>query len=237
MKILVLGGTHGNEPLGPKLVANLSKNPIPGVDTIIGNSRAVQKNCRFIQKDLNRSFPGDVKSPIYEERRAAQIAKICQEYDLVLDFHNTLTSENDCVFVGESANPLLKKVANYLDLKRVIVADYDCINKYVPRCISLEISVDSKRMSIRLWRKLIADLALLENLPTAKGLNLYRYVATITTEQSNSLSLTKRDLRVFEPLPKDIVLALGAKMPAYPIFIGKNYTKGVYAGILNKIET
>jgi hypothetical protein len=234
MKILVIGGTHGNEPLGPRLVASLTKNPIPGVDAIIGNPRAVRSNGRFVQQDLNRSFPGKARSTIYEERRAAQIMRICQGYDLVLDFHNTLAPNNNCVFIGQQADPLLLGAANFLGLTKVIVADYDCINKYVPRCISLEISVSSPRMTMDTWRTTLQKMAMLDTLPPATGLSFYRYALTVTTEQADQLTLGDRQLTAFKPVPEDIAQDLHVPSPAYAIFVGKNYTKGVYAGLLTK---
>lgn len=234
MRILVLGGTHGNEPLGPRLVADLKKRPIPGVDAIIANPRALRQNTRFTQKDLNRSFPGSATSTMYEERRAWQLLKLCKKYDLVLDFHNTLCSDNDCVFVGQDANPLLLQVASTLQLTRVIVADYDCINKYTPNCISLEISVTSERMDIKLWRDALEVLAQATLLPDARDLTFYRYAMTITTAQRDQLQLDPKRLPVFKPMPRRLAKTLGLPSPAYPIFVGKNYTDGVFAGIVVK---
>jgi hypothetical protein len=235
MKILVIGGTHGNEPLGPQLVASLNKDPIPGVDTLIGNPRAVRRDCRFVEKDLNRSFPGSSSSAIYEERRAAKIRQACRSYDVVLDFHNTLANDNDCVFIGQNAKPQLQQVASYLGLQRVIVADYDCINKYVPTCISLEISVTSRRMSVALWQSALAKLARLQRLPQAKDLRFYRYALTVTTDQAAATALDAQDIGAFQPVPDTIASALGAASPAYGIFVGKNYSEGVYAGLLNEL--
>jgi len=236
MKILIIGGMHGNEPLGPSLIADLKKNPIAGVDTIIGNPRAIKINERFTEQDLNRSFPGNVKSAIYEERRAAKIVEACKGYDLVLDFHNTIPTDNDCSFIGDGANPLLLQVASYLDLKRVIVADYNCINKYVPSCISIEISINSLRMDRVQWHTALQKLAALKTLPAPQGLNFYRYVLTVTNDQCKKLQLDKQDLRVFQEIPLNVATQLNVAPPAYPIFLGKSYSKGVYTGILQKIN-
>lgn len=56
MRILVLGGMHGNERLGIDLVQLLQIKPIAGVDALIANPRAVARNVRFTESDLNRSF-------------------------------------------------------------------------------------------------------------------------------------------------------------------------------------
>src|SRR5205085_1727922 len=108
-KILVLGGMHGDEPLGPKLAATLIKNPLPGVSALVANPAAVAASTRFIDQDLNRSFPGDPSAAGYESRRAAELLTLARGYDLVLDFHNTLCPHNDCCFIGATADPLLPK--------------------------------------------------------------------------------------------------------------------------------
>ncbi|HEU5187108.1 MAG TPA: succinylglutamate desuccinylase/aspartoacylase family protein [Candidatus Saccharimonadales bacterium] len=235
MKILVLGGTHGNEPLGLRLVAELKKRPIADIDAIVANPRAAARNTRGTQADLNRSFPGNSKSDVYEQRRAARLLQRCGRYDLVLDFHNTLCDNNDCVFIGQGANEQLLKVAGLLDLTRVIVADYDCINKYAPNCISLEISVSSHLMSLAFWRQALLRLAKTDELLPAQKLNFYRYALTLTNQQRDEFGLTAEALLPFRPFTQTLAAKLGVPTPAYPIFIGKNYTEGVFAGVLTKL--
>ncbi|HZP55435.1 MAG TPA: succinylglutamate desuccinylase/aspartoacylase family protein, partial [Candidatus Saccharimonadales bacterium] len=121
MKILVIGGIHGNEPLGLELVKLIEAKPIKNVDVVLGNERAIAQNSRFVKQDLNRSFPGNIKSKNYEEKKAAQLLKLCSNYDISLDFHNTYCPENNCSFVGQEANEYLYKVSSYLDLNRIIV--------------------------------------------------------------------------------------------------------------------
>src|SRR3990167_3969563 len=113
MKILVIGGMHGNEPLGIKLVKFINKNPINNVDCLLANKIAIKKNKRFIKYDLNRSFPGIKSSKLYEKMRADEILKLCNNYDFVLDFHNTYCPNNNCTFVGKNAKSGLCKLTSY----------------------------------------------------------------------------------------------------------------------------
>src|SRR5262249_47688228 len=110
---------------------------------------------------------------------------------------------------------------------------YDCINKYVPRCISIEISVDGARMNVDDWREALSNLASLSTLPTASDLTFYRYTATILTDQADELGLKALQLEPFKPIPEAVAKSLGAATPAYPIFVGKNYKVGTYMGVLN----
>src|SRR3990167_10700075 len=116
MKILIIGGMHGNEPLGIEIAKRFQDRPIKGVDTILANEKAILNNSRFIEQDLNRSFPGNEDSNEYEIKRACFLLNLCKEYDLVLDFHNTYCPNNECTFIGKSADKSLFFVSSYLDL-------------------------------------------------------------------------------------------------------------------------
>ena len=91
-KILFIVATHGNEDFSIEVLKKL-ENVCPkneyGYDWIIGNPRAQEKSVRYIEKDLNRSAPGDITSDIYEEKRAAEIIEISKNYDCIIDVHGT----------------------------------------------------------------------------------------------------------------------------------------------------
>ncbi len=236
MKILVIGGMHGNEPLGIKLVQMFKKNQIKNVDVVFGNEKAIKANCRFIKQDLNRSFPGNSKGKSYEEKRASFLIDICKRYDLVFDFHNTHCPNNDCSFVGVSANKNLINTSAFLGLRRIIIADYDCINKYASNCISIEISLGSKNMNSLLWYKRIKELSMLKLIPNKKNVNKYRFVYRMTLEDKKRFNLEEENFKAFKQISRGLAESIGVKSPAYPIFIGDKYTPYNYGGILNKLK-
>lgn len=236
MRVLVIGGMHGNEPLGIAIVKMLQKNPINNVDGVSANGLAIEANSRFVEQDLNRSFPGNSESKNYEPRRAAQLLALAKKYDIVLDFHNTYCPNNDCGFVGQSASELLDKTAATLGLKRIVVADYDCINKYAPNCLSVEISLDSEQNKPEHWYKRIAQLSKLSNLDNDKeSLEKYRFVYRMTLEDRDRYALLSKKLRAFEPISDELAVKLGVLSPAYPIFIEDKFTPYNYGGLLNRL--
>lgn len=235
MKILVIGGMHGNETLGLEVVRMLQANPILDVDALQANEQAIKADTRFIEQDLNRSFPGDIKGENYESRRAAEILKKTKYYDVVLDFHNTYCPENDCGFVGDTANANLMDVALVLGLDKVIVADYDCINKAANNCLSVEISLDSPLNDARLWYDQIVFLSRLEKFTTKQSVQKYRFVYRMTIEDKERLKLDRQNLKAFQPLKDELAAGMGVASPAYPIFIGDSFTPYNYGGLLNKL--
>lgn len=235
MKVLVIGGMHGNEPLGPEVV-RLLRAKDSKVDTLIANEQALQANTRFMEVDLNRSFPGDVASAHYEAARAAAVLAVCRNYDVVLDFHNTHCPGNDCAFVGETAQGDLFDVSAWLGLNRVIVADYDCINKYAPNCVSIEISLSSDRMDAAAWVAKIEQLAAAADVPRAKNVEKFRFVYRMTLDDKERLGLDQQRLEAFTALKPRLASKLGVSSPAYPIFVADAYTPYNFGGILNRLD-
>jgi hypothetical protein len=234
MKILVIGGMHGNEPLGIEVIKFFNASPAQEVDTLLANKKAITKDCRFISNDLNRSFPGNLNSKDYETRRAAEILAITKKYDLVLDFHNTHCPDNDCGFVGESAQQKLFDVSAWLGINRVIVADYDCINKYALNCISIEISLASPEMKAKDWYDKIIKLSRLKVIPKTKVVQRYRFVYRMTLEDRDRLDLKNQGLAAFKQISPRLANNMNVSNPAYPIFIGDSYTPYNYGGLLRK---
>ena len=235
MKILVIGGMHGNEPLGPSVVALFQQKPLKNIDVVLANQPAIRQNRRFVQQDLNRSFPGNAGSKAYEPRRAAELLQLSKKYDLVLDFHNTHCPENDCGFVGDTAPKALYDTSWLLGLSRVVVADYDCINKYVPNCLSVEVSLNSSLNRPEVWYERIAQLARLNKVCVSANVTRYRFVYRMTLEDRDKYQLDRKNLQAFQPMPAKIAKQLGVKTPASPIFIGDSYTPYNYGGVLREI--
>lgn len=233
MKILVIGGMHGNEPLGIDLVRMFQKKRLENIDAVFANEKAIKANNRFVGQDLNRSFPGG-KNKSYEQKRATYLLNLCRSYDLVFDFHNTHCPNNDCTFVGESANKNLYDVSAYFGLRKVIVADYECINKYAPNCISVEISLASKAMKTDIWYKRIIKLSKMDSVSPGGRVKKYRFVYRMTLEDRDRFNLKKKNLKAFKPISKCLAESMKVKSPAYPIFIGDKYTPYNYGGLLNK---
>jgi hypothetical protein len=229
MRILVLGGTHGNELLGVKLVKLLQEEPIEGVDAIIANPNAVVAGTRFTESDLNRSFGGSFPGT-YETKRAAELNKLAAGYDVVLDFHNTQTPNNNCGFVGVGCDPRLYDVAKAVGFSMCVEATYDCINKYCLNAISIEISIDDLLDDPRAWRKKIASLAA-GTLPVSNDpLQLYRFSRRVSWEEKAALGL--KNWKPFKRISAKEVSQLDVKKDTVPIFIGSHLT-GEYATLLS----
>ena len=229
MNILIIGGMHGNELLGVELVKLLQASPIKGVDAMIANPEAVISGQRYIETDLNRSF-GLQPLQTYETRRVEEMRVMTQSYDLVFDFHNTQTPDNDCAFVGAGCNPLLYDVMRLTNLNHCIEATYDCINKYCLNAISIEISMDSPLNNAMVWYEKIAALSASMVVPDNK-ITVYQFRRRVTWKEQEQYKLG--GWRPFVPLVSTDKQRLNTSGDIVPIFIGSKLTE-YYATLLEK---
>jgi len=100
MKILLNILTHGDERIGLKVVKEIRKLNINKDILVvqIGNRRAFESRKRFIDQDLNRSFPGK-KNGNHEERLAYKLLPIIKLANIVIDIHSTKSELRDTVIV------------------------------------------------------------------------------------------------------------------------------------------
>lgn len=102
IKILLNILTHGDELVGLKVAEKIKQRYPPiignGLDIQVANEQARRKSKRYIDKDLNRVFPGNPNGS-YEEKRAHELKTIVASYDLVIDIHSTESGSEDIVIV------------------------------------------------------------------------------------------------------------------------------------------
>jgi len=88
-RVAIVGCAHGDEVIGKKIIEGLKRFNLPdSVCFFIANPEALAQNKRFLEKDLNRSFPGDLNGSA-EEIIAYNLVKQLSEFNLVLDIHAT----------------------------------------------------------------------------------------------------------------------------------------------------
>lgn len=168
-KLLFIAATHGNEgysiPVLKKIETNYPKEEW-NYDWIVGNPRALQENVRYTEADLNRVAPGDLDSPVYEERRAAEIIEIAKDYDMVVDIHG---ADAKCGLVKIIPLPSIRNLALaalFPDLINVIWYSASSAEKGPPvqymgkPAIELECDKNSGEVAEELYQVLARSLEL-----------------------------------------------------------------------------
>ncbi|XP_056412753.1 N-acyl-aromatic-L-amino acid amidohydrolase (carboxylate-forming)-like [Hyla sarda] len=129
-RVVIFGGTHGNEMSGVTLVKHWIKNPSElrrktfTAEACLANPLAVERCVRYIDTDLNRclseavlSAPESESDP-YEFKRARELNQKygsgSSQFDFIFDLHNT-TSNMGATFLRCSNDEILSEhMANYL---------------------------------------------------------------------------------------------------------------------------
>ncbi|MGD0577138.1 MAG: succinylglutamate desuccinylase/aspartoacylase family protein [Candidatus Staskawiczbacteria bacterium] len=123
-EILFICATHGNEKIGLEIIKNLKEKVLYRYfDYLIANPKALQKNVRFLDCDLNRSYPGNKNSKLYEERRAYEILKIAKNYKYIIDIHEASSGINNFI-IAPRKRVYNKFPINLLNLKTVLLWPY-----------------------------------------------------------------------------------------------------------------
>ena len=131
-KIVVAGGTHGNERTGVRLVEKWMACPecystcCPGaeVSLVLANPEAMRLNRRYRDFDLNRSFSQisldmNAEPQQYEFRRAQELNRVYgpkganTKTDLLLDVHNTGSNMGLCLILS-ARDPFTMKASAVL---------------------------------------------------------------------------------------------------------------------------
>lgn len=91
-RVAVVACIHGNELYGKEVLGKLKKIKVckGSVVSVFANRKAYCKKKRFIDCDLNRSFPGS-KDGNYEQQQALKILEVLKNCDIVIDLHSSST--------------------------------------------------------------------------------------------------------------------------------------------------
>lgn len=123
---IIMAGVHGNEICGVNVIASLLPDiyiEVGKVIFIIGNPKAVKKNVRFTEFNLNRAFlPASRYSnkikKTYEYKRAQKLKKILNQGDALLDIHSTLHPNKPFIICEKNALEIVSYFPK--DFKRIV---------------------------------------------------------------------------------------------------------------------
>jgi len=221
-QVLFTVGVHGDEQ-SPVIVAK----SILGKDNfLIGNPRALKKNVRYIESDLNRSFPGNPGGTI-EERRAGQLVEKLERYKRVVDFHTATCATSPFVIttkITQRHMALASKtgVGKIVLMSREFGAGKSLID-FVPVGISIESGREKSAKTKEVIEKIM--LQILNKEPSKKKTVIYEVFDCL--KKSNKSEFLSPEIHPFKLITKgDQITNLGlkAKTDFYPVLPrSKNY--------------
>ena len=226
-KILAIISTHGNELLGPNLLAYmLTKRSklLEDMEFVVANPCAYVKNVRYTESDLNRSYELDLDT--YEGHRAKMIEERIRllQPELVLDFHTTTAEQPDILITADKDNKVAQSFIGASTTENILVVEpLNDITTVAPNFVAYE--VPNSHLNDDLYGQICADITrFLDNKVAEVKRTFYKMAGKIMPEEEKNIT----DLKNF---------VYNDTLQAIPAFLGEEAYKqdGTYAGFKLKV--
>ena len=221
-KILAIISTHGNELLGPNVLAYmLSKRSklLEDIEFIIANPRAYAKNVRYTESDLNRSYGLGLDT--YEGQRAKIIEERIRllKPELVLDFHTTTAKQPNILITADKNNEVVRRFINSSVVKDVLAVEpLNDITTVAPNFVAYEIP--NSHLNDDLYEQICTDIGrYLDGKVVDQERTFYKMIGKILPEEEQNIAGLKN-------------FVYNNTLQAIPAFLGEEAYKhdGTYAG-------
>lgn len=237
MKIILNIATHGNEKIGHAVAKEVEKlNIDKKILTIqIANKKAFELDKRYVDQDLNRSFPGK-KQGNYEQRLAYDLSPTIKSADIVIDIHSTTSDLKDALIVTK----LNKRTHEYLKViqpKYVLVMSATKNSALISQAkvgIAFEYGKDKDSATLKKTtldiKRLLHHLGVINFIGPKKSIktSFFDVIEVVPKPEGAKLLNTVKNYRVigkgraYARQGKDLLVA---KEDFYPILFGqKNYS-------------
>jgi len=150
--VLIVGGTHGNEPCGVEAIVQWHKLLVERpelllcgeVHFLLGNPRAFEQDVRYVDHDLNRSFSRLYASQEVESNRSQEISsfiKTFHEIEAVIDLHSVSNGNSQMLIYSREQKNILPFMLQLTPLN--IHLSY--MRSHIPGLLIDECQVKAKR--------------------------------------------------------------------------------------------
>ncbi|WP_435333744.1 succinylglutamate desuccinylase [Haloarchaeobius sp. TZWWS8] len=119
--LAVVAAIHGDEPCGVRAVERLIEERPPvhkPVKLVIANEEALEAGVRYLDEDMNRTFPGDPNAETHEGRLAAELYEEVKNC-LTFSIHST-RSHAEPFAVFDEMTPYVRDVIPRLPVASVV---------------------------------------------------------------------------------------------------------------------
>lgn len=239
MNIILNIATHGNETIGHRVAEKLRglKFKTGTLQVQVANPLAYKKQKRFIDQDLNRSFPGK-NNGNYEQRIAARLLPIIKSADVVIDIHSTTSGLKNALIITKSDKKTLA-CAKAICPKYILLMSFSRTHSLISNAkvgIAFEYGADKDQKTINKTalgiKRLLAHLEMIskEKFKTkCKKRSLFFNVEEVIRKPSGAI--LKPTIKNYKIIKKGETYAYGpegqeikAERDFYPILFGeKNY--------------
>ncbi|MEF8781285.1 MAG: succinylglutamate desuccinylase/aspartoacylase family protein [Haloferacaceae archaeon] len=139
-EVAVVGGIHGDEPCGPTAIDRfLSESPEVErpVKFVVANEEALKSETRYVDEDLNRTFPGSPDADTHEGKLAHSLATELRG-STVLSLHST-QSYAEPFALCDTVDEVTRGVVPHLPVEVLIETDRFTDGRLIEHAHTIEV--------------------------------------------------------------------------------------------------
>ncbi len=246
--LAVVGAIHGDEPCGVHAIETLlDANPSVErpVKFVIANERALDRNVRYIEADLNRVFPGDPGAEAYETRLAHELLEELRGC-ITLSMHSTQSYERPFALV-EKTDPFTEMIGPYLSLDAVVETGAETFENALVGYVDvievecgLQGSPQADENAVELvYEFLAATGALSGSIDPAGALPVFQIGESIPKQEGSDYAVHAENFRqvnegeVFTTVDEQVIIA---EEPFYPVLMSEEGYSQQFGYTAEKID-
>ncbi|MFB6250909.1 MAG: succinylglutamate desuccinylase/aspartoacylase family protein [Halobellus sp.] len=145
-EVAVVGSIHGDEPCGERAIERFrAENPSVErpVKLVIANEEALEAGVRYLDTDLNRSFPGDPSADTHEGRLAYNLARELRG-KTVLSLHSTQSYAEPFALI-EEVDAIARSVCPYLPIEYLVETGPFAVGRLIDHPHTVEVECGLQR--------------------------------------------------------------------------------------------
>jgi hypothetical protein len=143
-KVVIMGGTHGDDALGVRVLTHYFQHNNPLFQLMLGNYKAIEQGVKFVDFDLMQAGKGDILcTTSIEKCRAAEIHEVLEQYDYVIDIHGSHVTD-DCAIITRVDDETVRVVKALGITKAILVPSSNYLVESVKHNITLVKKVEAR---------------------------------------------------------------------------------------------
>ncbi|OIB56461.1 succinylglutamate desuccinylase/aspartoacylase domain-containing protein [Natrialba sp. SSL1] len=245
-EIAVVAGVHGDEPCGVRAVERLlDEQPAVTrpVKLIVANEKALERQVRFIDEDLNRAFPGDPDAKTHEGRLASELVDEL-EGCLAFSMHSTQSHAEPFAIVNqvtETARELCPQIPVAAMVETSMFAEgrlFSSVETIEVEC-GLQGSETAAENADRLTRAFLTAVDALPGDTVHRDLPVFRLTDVIQKEQAKTYEVfvdNFTEVAAGDPFAAADGEAQIAEEAFYPILMSSNGYEDVFGYTAEKLD-
>ncbi|PSQ26443.1 succinylglutamate desuccinylase [Halobacteriales archaeon QS_9_68_17] len=246
-EIAVVAGIHGDELGGVRAVERLLDEPLTAdrpVKFVVANEEAIEAGERYLEADLNRSFPGDSDADEHERRLAAAVSDEI-EGCLTLALHST-QSYAEPFAVVDGIDDMVRDICPRLSVAAVVETSEYIQGRIFVATDAIEVetglqgSDQSEENALRIVREFLTATGVLPGDAIGREVPAYKLLYPIDKEPADEYEVFAENFErvdAGEPFAAADGAELTAEDDFYPVLLSPYGYANVFGYAAEKLET